>query len=479
MDPKSTPTPRSGGGSGVKELGRAIGEKLRDYLLPYQWEWVCDNSPMKLGRKGRRTGWTYAEGCRSVLKRMQGLRDHWFTSADETASREFIDYCRFWSGFFGSAAKIVDDIQVLDPKTGATVFCLRFTNGRKITALSSNPKGLRSKGGDTTWDEAAYHDHPREMYRALQPTTMWGGQLSIFSNPNRQGDLFDELCDEAEGVRSGRLDPARDHVPDWSYYRITIEDAVAQGLVEKIKNLSKPDPAARAEFLADLRAKARDDDTWLKEYMCVSAGDENVLLTYDLITSCMMPPEELLGRYGSGGLYAGFDVGREKDLTILTAGEAVGKVLFTRHFLTMAKTKYREQELTVRDYWARHRITRFCGDATGIGDMLCEYLQDRFGVRRVEKVKFTNEVKEDLATGLHQKMTDKEIWLPRMTQIREGLHKIKKIITSAGNVRYDAASDKAGHADEFWGFALMAHAFSAMRHRKLNRGGARSKPPGM
>ncbi|MBN1943715.1 MAG: hypothetical protein JW849_10525 [Phycisphaerae bacterium] len=274
--------------SRLAQVGQGLREKLREHLLPYQWDWVVDDSPMKLGRKSRRTGWTYAEACRSVLKRMQGKRDHWFTSADESAAREYIDYCRFWSDFFGAAAKIVDDIQVLDPQTGATMFCLRFANGRKITALSSNPKGLRSKGGDATWDEAAYHEHPREMYRALQPTTMWGGQLSIFSNPNREGDLFDNLCAEAEAVRDGRLDPKKDHVPDWSCYRVTIADAVEQGLAEKIAGVLEPDPNLRQQFLDDLRAKARDEDTWLKEYMCTSAGEESVLLTYSMIEACMM-----------------------------------------------------------------------------------------------------------------------------------------------------------------------------------------------
>lgn len=462
----------------MAELGQGLREKLREHLLPYQWNWVIDDSPMKLGRKSRRTGWTYGEALRSVLKRMEGKRDQWFTSADETAAREYIDYCKFWSSFIGSAAKIVEDVQVLDPQTGATMFCLRFANGKKITALSSNPKGLRSKGGDATWDEAAYHEHPQDMYRALQPTTMWGGQLSIFSNPNREGDLFDVLCNEAESVRDGKLDPQKDHVPNWSYYRITIEDAVAQGLAEKIADVTKIDEELRKQFLADLRAKARDFDTWQKEYMCMSAGEESVLLTYSMIEACMMQEEDLLGKYGTGSLYAGYDVGRERDLSIFAVGEAIGKVLMTRHFDTMFKTKYRDQETTVQSYWSKHRITRFCGDATGIGDMLCEYVQDHYGNHRVEKVKFTTDVKEDLATGLYQAITDRELWLPRSNQIREGLHKIKKTVTSAGNIRYDAVRTDAGHADEFWAIALMWHAFRNAKKRTLQRPGLLHKPAG-
>jgi len=416
---------------------------------------------MKLGRKSRRSGWTYCEALRAVLLRLRGQRDHWFSSADETATLEFIEYCRFWADFIGRAARIADDVEIFDHRNKITIHRLTFANGKRITALTSNPTQFRSKGGDATWDEAAHHDDQRGMWNAVQPTTLWGGQLSIFSNPNSEGDLFEELSAEAEGVAAGRLDPERDGVPAWSYYHVTIADAVAQGLAEKIAGTDprKPDAELHKRFLKDLRAKARDEETWLREYMCTASGESTTLLPYQLIRECSVPAAEILGRWGGSPLYAGFDVGRERDLSVLAVTEAVANVLFLRALERWEKTPYRDQKAEVTELWRSHPIRRFCGDATGIGDNLVEDLQFLFGRRRVEKVKFTEDTKEDLAIGLLNRFEDRNIRIPQEDRaLREALHKVRKTVTSAGNVRYDAMSDSAGHADEFWAVALADHA---------------------
>ena len=468
----------------IREVGRALREKLQAYLLPYQWSWLNDRSRFKSGEKSRRTGWTSVEALSAVVERLPAdANDYWFSSADETAGREFIDYCRFWADFIGRAAQIVTDEEILDHKTGATLFILRFANGRRIIALSSNPKGFRSKGGDVCWDEAPWHDDQEAMWAAIEACTTWNGKMRVFGTHNGEDSWVNQnIFKVGQRIASGELNPERDGVAPWSHYRVTIEDAVAQGLVEKILRLDKPDPAARAKWLREKRATA--GDAWDQEYMCIPGAESKVLLPWSVIDQQAMPAEELLGRFSKDDygrplpLFAGFDVGREKDLSILAAGEAVGRVLFTRHFESFAKTRYRVQEQAVRDFWAAHPIQRFCGDATGIGDMLVEYLQDRFGRYRVEKVKFTNPAKEELATGLLTKFEDHEIWVPALPAVREGLHKIRKTTTAAGNIRYDAARDAAGHADEFWALALMVAAYAVSRRRGLTHGSRRTKPKG-
>jgi len=454
----------------IKQAGAVLRDKLRNYLLDYQWDWLTDDSRYKVAEKARRTGWTYIESLSAVLDRLRTKRDYWFSSADETASLEFIEYCRFWSDFLGQAYRIVADQEIFDRQNNVTLHRLTFPNGSRITALSSNPTAFRSKGGDACWDEAAYHDNPKAMWAAIKPTIMWGGKIRIFSTHNGEGNYFNDLVKEGRAVSEGRLHPEKDNVLPWSFYSVTIEDAVEAGLVEKILGLSQRDDEARTKWLAEERAGARDQATWDQEYMCRPSRESTTLLPFSLIAECSMPADELLGRFGGGKLYSGFDIGREQDLTVHACGEAVGRVLFTRHLESLAKTRYRVQEKTVADFWRSHKITRFCGDATGIGDMLVESLQDTFGRRRVEKVKFTQESKEDLATGLLQKFEDHEIWVPDTREVREGLHKIRKSVTTSGNVRY-------GHADEFWAFALMVHAFAAGR-KILSAGSRRKKPKG-
>jgi phage FluMu gp28-like protein len=48
--------------------------------------------------------------------------------------------------------------------------------------------------------------------------------------------------------------------------------------------------------------------------------------------------------------------------------------------------------------------------------------------------------------------------VPADAEIREDLHKVRRTVTTSGNVRLDAARDDAGHADRFWALALAHHA---------------------
>jgi phage FluMu gp28-like protein len=51
---------------------------------------------------------------------------------------------------------------------------------------------------------------------------------------------------------------------------------------------------------------------------------------------------------------------------------------------------------------------------------------------------------------------DKLVRVPADAVVREDLHKVRKIVTAANNVRLDADRDEAGHADRFWALALAA-----------------------
>lgn len=457
----------------MTEVAETLREKLRAHLMPYQWRWLVDDSRYKLAEKARRTGWTYVEALRAVLTRLRRKRDYWFSSADESAGREFIEYCRFWCNLVGKAVAIATDEEIVDRQGGYTMYQIRLVNGSRITALSSSPKAFRGKGGDATWDEAAWHDDGAGMWAAIEAVTTWGGTLSVFGTHNGEESFFNGVVKDAVAYLSGAK--AEGEVLPWSYYRTTIEDAVEAGLVEKIEGLKRKSPAARAKWLKLKRAAARTEDIWQQEWMCNPNAEASVLLSYELINACTVEPEEILGRFGGGPLYAGFDVGREKDLSVFPVAERVARILVLRHLERFEKTPYRDQKQAVLDFWSGHPIRRFCGDATGLGDNLIEDLQYKHGKYRVEKVKFTNEVKEDLAVGLLNRFEDRAIVIPRDRALRESLHKIRKTVTTAGNVRYDAARDNAGHADEFWGLALMDHAAG----RRVQRIGSQpSKPKG-
>jgi phage FluMu gp28-like protein len=340
-------------------------------------------------------------------------------------------------------------------------YVVEFPNGSRINCMSSNPRRFRSKGGDVCLDEFDWHDSPGEMLDAATPVTTWGFDISILTTRNGEGSEFDNLSKTAKRIIAGELDPDKDPVLPWSYHYTPITVAVAQGLAEKIYKLSRVDPQARERFIRECRAKCRSEEAFNQEYMCIASAAASTLIPYDLYQSCEMdnclqplvPHTEERRQYFMGG-----DIGREKHLTVFWIAELLGDVLITRKVVRLRKTPYAAQLAQAGDLLANNNITRCCIDATGIGDMLVETLQKRFGSYRVEKLKFTATLKEHLASLVRGRMEDKRCRVPAERQTRESFHSVRKTVTAAGNIRYDAASTDAGHADDFWAFATCCEA---------------------
>lgn len=86
--------------------------------------------------------------------------------------------------------------------------------------------------------------------------------------------------------------------------------------------------------------------------------------------------------------------------------------------------------------------------------MLAEELREHWG-SRVEPVVFTNAVKEGLAVRLKRLLEDRRLKIPYDPKIRAAFNSIKRVVTQAGNVRFDAErTEEAGHADAFWALTL-------------------------
>lgn len=427
-----------------------------EYFLPYQLAWINDPAPMAMGEKSRRIGWTYASSYRAVERRVAGKGNLYFSSADLTAAREFVDYCKTWCGVFNVAAAETIESQVIDDAE-ITSLVLTFAAGNKIVAGSSNPKFFRSKGGDADGDEFAFHREPRELLKAMHATALfWGHQLRLWSTHNGPGNYFNQLIGFA---KAGKLKA--------SLHKTTILDAVDQGLVEKIKHLKARDDKARQEWLDELRATCPDDDTWNEEYMCIPCSDQSSLLNYAMIGACeeanLTLWDELSAIPAGKTLYAGFDVGRKRDLSVLWVLERIGDVFWTRILRPLEKMNFTAQEDLLNQLMHSSSVKRLCIDSTGIGAMLSERLGQRFGSYRAEAVNFSAPVKAELAMPLLRAFQDRLVRIPASSDVREDLHKVRRTVTAAGNVRFEADRDDAGHADRFWALGLALHAADALR----------------
>jgi len=95
-----------------------------------------------------------------------------------------------------------------------------------------------------------------------------------------------------------------------------------------------------------------------------------------------------------------------------------------------------------------------CLDQTGMGEMLAEYMKDRWQ-SRAEGVILSAPRKAAIAAAFKGLFEDRRIRIPDDDDLREDLHKTRKVVTAGGNVRLSADSDEAGHADRFWAGSLM------------------------
>jgi len=430
----------------------------KKYFLPYQRAWILDGSSSKLWDKSRRIGATYAESFDAVSKRnkIDHRRDYWFSSADESAAMEFAMYSRQWCEIIEAVVKEFTEQLEDDKGYRYNNYVVEFPNGSRINCMSSNPRRFRSKGGDVCLDEFDWHDSPGPMLDASLPATTWGYDIKILTTRNGEGSEFDKLVKKARKIASAQATARELRTLNWSYHLTPITVAVEQGLAEKIRKLDHIDPAVRQEFLDDCRARCRSEDAFNQEYMCIPSAAASTLISYDAYQSCesadclrdLVHHSEANRTYFFGG-----DIGREKHLTVFWIAELVGDVLIARKIVRLEKTPYHVQLKVASDLLDNHNILRACIDATGIGDMLVETLQKQFGEYRVEKIKFTSNSKEHLASITLGRFEDKLIRVPDDPKIRESFHTVRKTITAAGNTRYDAAQTDDGHADDFWACA--------------------------
>lgn len=417
------------------------------YFLPYQLRWLRDKSKIKISEKSRRIGMTYVQSYEDVedciTKRVPAV---WFTSADITAAKEYIQYCKNWAKVFNVAATFLGEM-VIDEAKGVKVLVLEFKNGTRINALSSNPSQFRSKGGKVVIDEFAFHKDQAELWKAARPCITWGFPLRILSTHNGKNCKYFKFVDD---VKKGRL--------NWSLHTTTIFTAVDEGLADKITG-RKLTEAERLEWILNEKASAGDEATWLEEYCCEPVDEQTAFLTYDLISTCEM--DEILKPLSQiqGDLYVGMDIARKKHFSVIWVLEKLGDVKYTRQKLELLKMPFKDQRAALYEILQHPKVRRCCIDATGLGMQLAEEAQQAFGKYRVEAVTFSGSSKEEMAYQLLTAFEDRSVKIPHEQKLREDLHSVRKITTTAGNIRFDVdSSETDGHADRFWALALANHA---------------------
>lgn len=259
------------------------------YFLPYQLRWIRDDSQLRIWEKSFRIGATWADAFKNVRKRLRfANRDYLFASKDYDSALEYMQLCQQFCDVYNLTRNIISTGETLDEipqhdsegkPTGFTekikVAYIKFDNGSHIRAFSSNPNAMLVFGGDVGLDEYPRHQRAKELYDVAQARVTWGFDLGMWGS-HKGNDT--EFYLKAKVARAGG--------GGWSHHFTTIEDAVREGLVEKI-NQTRGTKFTREGFIADCKNRAGDEAVYQEAYMCNPQGSAMRIVPWSQIELCL------------------------------------------------------------------------------------------------------------------------------------------------------------------------------------------------
>jgi phage FluMu gp28-like protein len=454
------------------------------YFMQYQIDWLNDTSRIKIWEKSRRIGATYCQSYEDVRDCAKNIVPAvWFSSADESAAKEYILYCAKWAKMFDLGARDMGEV-VIDKEKDIKGLQIVFSNGNRITALTSNPRRFRSKGGKIVLDEFAHHEDQVQMWKAAKPSATWGFPIRIMSTHQGKKQFYKFL----EAAKKKKL--------TWSVHTTDIYMAVNDGLVDKILQ-KKTTEEERKDWLKQEEQDCFDPVTWQEEYCCNAQDESDSFIDYELIgrvsednvlwEGCPLEMpfngkaikeakhkssiwvHELIDKFRhflqgqniQGNLFLGFDIARRKDLSCIWVCEKIHNISITRAYIVLENCRFWVQEEILYSILSLPELYRACIDETGIGIQLAERAQEEFGTAKVEAVNFASgNIRTEMAFNTKREFEDRTALIPDLTEIKDDIHSIKKVTTSANNIRLlaDSTEDVSGHADRFWGLSLCLHA---------------------
>jgi phage FluMu gp28-like protein len=264
-----------------------------------------------------------------------------------------------------------------------------------------------------------------------------GYRLRVSSTPNGVGNDFHRLwTDEKENA-------------GWSKHQTTLEDAFRDGLVPE---------EDRAAFLADCWKMAKGDPRLFSQLFKCSFLDGNEQYIPTVLVQAAILQDTFVDESVSV-TYAGYDVGLVNDLSCLViVRQTQDNRVWVQRVDVGKRTDWDLQQENIYQAFQDYGIKRLCIDETGMGVGLVKLLQKRLGTQKVVGVNFNLKSKEELATDAYQAFGDKMIHIPNDYALVKDILSIRRIITTSGNVRYDAPHTDDGHADRAWALFLAIHA---------------------
>ena len=351
-----------------------------DLLLPYQANAIkaMDTANVLFIVKSRRIGLTWGvagkAGLTAAASKKAGGMDVYYMGYEKDMAREFIDVCGMWLKAFNVAAGDVDEF-VFQPESDGEkeikAFRISLPSGFEIVALPSKPRAFRGKQGLVILDEAAFMEKVEETIDSAMALLMWGGSVIVISTHYGIDNPFNKKLEEV------RADPKKGQV-----IQITFDDAINDGLYERVALVSTKAILPKDEWIADIRAKYGKAAS--QELDCIPMQGGLPWIDVEDYNACLHDDADKPELYQKGLCFVGYDVARSHDGIIVWTLEEVGQVLWLRERWEQVDQRFSIQYAAFDSVFARYRVSKAAIDATGMGSPVFERHEEKHGASRIE-----------------------------------------------------------------------------------------------
>ncbi|ECT9547804.1 hypothetical protein CJG84_04830 [Salmonella enterica] len=495
-------------------------------LMKHQAECLALEADIIAIPKGRRTGITFSWGLNSVLiaaaSREASGDNVYYIGDTKEKGLEFIGYAAKFSRVI--AEQQSQDISSIEEflfedqdEHGNTryinAYRIRYSSGFQIAALSSRPANIRGLQGVVIIDEAAFHADVQGVLDAATALLIWGGRIVVISSENGKNNPFHQFCKDIEAGRYGESAVV---------LRITFDDAVANGLYERICAMKGWAPTAEgkkawytrirsaygprlAAMREELDAIARDGNgvcipgVWIEQAMTRERPVLRLTLNDDFIHMAEEERKSWCDDWISQSLAPVMESTLDVQLRHVFGMDFARH----RHFsaiwpMAITQTLRREVPFVIELnnvpsamqqqilYWFIEHLPRFSGgsmDATGPGMVLAEYTADRFGRPRIAEVTLNRKWYGVWMPKFTQSFEEGTIDIPRDENIAQDLRAVESVdgvqMISPLERKDLKDPDLVRHGDSAMAGCLAWHASLNMTYDPVVHSRGRRRMPGI
>lgn len=436
--------------------------------------------------KGRRTGITFGTMLNKTLvaasRKSAGGDNIFYIGDTKEKGLEAIGYCAKFARIIamaqGQGSSGIEEFLFEDQdENGKTrhinAYRIRFASGFQVCALSSRPANIRGLQGHVVIDEAAFHPDVQGVLDAATALLIWGGQITVISSHNGKKNPFNQFCTDIESGRYGA---------DAAVMTVTFDDAVANGLFERVCLMKGTTPTAEAKqaWYAKIRNGYGVRKSAMREELdAIPRDGSGVCLPGVWIEQAMvLPPERVLRlaldddfvRQAPGTRAAWVEDWIERYLAPALKGlDKTQRHVFSHDYarhrdfsswgalsvglglrrqcplvIEMHKVPYAQQRQITA--YAIRRLPNRCGgavDATGTGETMAEETADEFGHSHVHQIKLNRSWYGTWMPKLIKGFEDGMIDLPKDANMAQDLRAIEEVdgIAMVNKVRSSDAKD--------------------------------------